>query len=111
MDYAPSGDGNQTNDAPGIQSSTTSTMKMLAQVAEPLSGSNPISHTNGNGSSGNENGHSATGYTHAVTAVDKEMEVVKMQQDAPPCPECGALTVRSGACYKCMQCGTSLGCS
>ena len=111
VDYAPSGDGGQTNDAPGIQSSTTSTMKMLAQVAEPLSGTNPISHTNGNGNGSNGNGHSATGYTHAVTAVDKEMEVVKMQQDAPPCPECGALTVRSGACYKCMQCGTSLGCS
>jgi ribonucleoside-diphosphate reductase alpha chain len=33
------------------------------------------------------------------------------QQDAPPCPECGAIMIRSGACYKCMNCGTVSGCS
>ncbi len=31
--------------------------------------------------------------------------------DAPPCSTCGHLTVRSGSCYKCLNCGTSLGCS
>ena len=25
------------------------------------------------------------------------------QQDAPPCPDCGAIMIRSGACYKCME--------
>jgi ribonucleoside-diphosphate reductase alpha chain len=49
--------------------------------------------------------------TANVTVVDKESQIVQMQSDAPPCPDCGALTVRSGACYKCLQCGTSLGCS
>ncbi len=34
-----------------------------------------------------------------------------MQQDAPPCPTCGSITVRSGACYKCGNCGTTTGCS
>jgi ribonucleoside-diphosphate reductase alpha chain len=42
---------------------------------------------------------------------DHEKEIFLTQSDAPPCPDCGALTVRSGACYKCLQCGTSLGCS
>ena len=32
------------------------------------------------------------------------------QEDAPPCSNCGAITVRSGACYVCMQCGSSSGC-
>ena len=32
------------------------------------------------------------------------------QEDSPPCPNCGAITVRSGACYVCTQCGTSSGC-
>lgn len=31
--------------------------------------------------------------------------------DAPPCDTCGAITVRNGACYKCNNCGASLGCS
>jgi ribonucleoside-diphosphate reductase alpha chain len=33
------------------------------------------------------------------------------QSDAPACPNCGHVTVRNGACYKCLNCGESLGCS
>ena len=32
------------------------------------------------------------------------------QEDAPPCANCGAITVRSGACYQCKNCGASTGC-
>lgn len=31
--------------------------------------------------------------------------------DAPACSNCGHITVRSGTCYKCLNCGTSMGCS
>ncbi len=37
--------------------------------------------------------------------------VAHFQQDAPACPKCGHVTVRNGACYKCLNCGESLGCS
>jgi ribonucleoside-diphosphate reductase alpha chain len=33
------------------------------------------------------------------------------QADAPPCHTCGAIMVRSGACYKCANCGATSGCS
>ena len=33
------------------------------------------------------------------------------QGDAPACDACGAITVRNGACYKCLNCGHSMGCS
>ncbi|HEY6377654.1 MAG TPA: vitamin B12-dependent ribonucleotide reductase [Candidatus Dormibacteraeota bacterium] len=33
------------------------------------------------------------------------------QEDAPSCSECGSLMVRSGACYKCLNCGATSGCS
>jgi len=33
------------------------------------------------------------------------------QQDAPACDVCGSITVRNGNCYKCYNCGSSLGCS
>lgn len=33
------------------------------------------------------------------------------QADSPSCPSCGSITVRSGSCYKCMNCGTTTGCS
>ncbi len=35
----------------------------------------------------------------------------EVQADAPPCHECGAIMVRNGACYKCLNCGSTSGCS
>ncbi|MHC5023308.1 MAG: TSCPD domain-containing protein, partial [Planctomycetota bacterium] len=34
-----------------------------------------------------------------------------LQGDAPACDNCGAITVRNGTCYKCLNCGSSMGCS
>lgn len=33
------------------------------------------------------------------------------QSDAPACPDCGAIMVRSGSCYECLNCGGTTGCS
>jgi ribonucleoside-diphosphate reductase alpha chain len=35
----------------------------------------------------------------------------EMMGDAPMCDQCGHITVRNGACYKCLNCGSSMGCS
>jgi ribonucleoside-diphosphate reductase alpha chain len=40
-----------------------------------------------------------------------EQQFAYFQADAPPCDNCGSLTVRNGNCYKCHNCGASLGCS
>lgn len=42
----------------------------------------------------------------AVNAAAKSM-----QSDAPACNTCGHITIRSGTCYKCLNCGNSMGCS
>jgi ribonucleoside-diphosphate reductase alpha chain len=39
------------------------------------------------------------------------MHAKKMQSDAPACNTCGHITIRSGTCYKCLNCGNSMGCS
>ncbi len=36
---------------------------------------------------------------------------IQNQEDAPPCSTCGAIMVRSGSCYKCVNCGSTSGCS
>jgi ribonucleoside-diphosphate reductase alpha chain len=36
---------------------------------------------------------------------------IQNQEDAPPCSTCGSIMIRSGACYKCMNCGTTSGCA
>ncbi len=33
------------------------------------------------------------------------------QQDAPSCSDCGSIMVRNGTCYKCLNCGSTSGCS
>jgi ribonucleoside-diphosphate reductase alpha chain len=45
----------------------------------------------------------------AGSALDAQLE--EMMGDAPVCDVCGHITVRNGACYKCLNCGNSMGCS
>ncbi|MBI3999418.1 MAG: vitamin B12-dependent ribonucleotide reductase, partial [Candidatus Omnitrophica bacterium] len=47
----------------------------------------------------------------AGTAAVLSTHLSTMMGDAPMCNLCGHLTVRSGACYKCLNCGNSIGCS
>ena len=49
---------------------------------------------------------STAGSMDAVNAAAKSM-----QSDAPACNTCGHITIRSGTCYKCLNCGNSMGCS
>ena len=45
------------------------------------------------------------------TTPDKLLSTFKNQDDAIICPECGAIMVRNGSCYKCLNCGATSGCS
>ncbi|HEX8911184.1 MAG TPA: LAGLIDADG family homing endonuclease [Humisphaera sp.] len=53
----------------------------------------------------------ATGLRLAVVADPLSQQGSNMQADAPACDVCGSITVRSGTCYKCLNCGNSMGCS
>ena len=47
-----------------------------------------------------------------VTKPPKKGALVDIEdRDAPVCFECGSLMVRNGACYKCLNCGSTSGCS
>jgi ribonucleoside-diphosphate reductase alpha chain len=35
----------------------------------------------------------------------------EQEVDAPPCPNCGSIMVRSGTCHRCLNCGSTSGCS
>jgi len=50
--------------------------------------------------------------TKAASVLEKnEKFVFETQSDAPPCHECGSIMIRSGSCYKCLECGSTSGCS
>jgi ribonucleoside-diphosphate reductase alpha chain len=62
-----------------------------------------------------QNGHAHTKAQKAVKP-ESSLDLVNaaarnMQSDAPSCNVCGHITIRSGTCYKCLNCGNSLGCS
>jgi hypothetical protein len=44
-------------------------------------------------------------------ATSRPSKTFVYQQDAPDCCDCGEKMVRNGACYKCLNCGASSGCS
>jgi ribonucleoside-diphosphate reductase alpha chain len=49
--------------------------------------------------------------SHEVGLGVQQQEFARFQSDAPSCDNCGALTVRCGTCYRCFNCGNSMGCS
>ena len=51
---------------------------------------------------------SATG---VIVPSPNQFAAIQNQEDAPPCTTCGSIMVRSGACYKCSNCGTTSGCA
>mgnify|MGYP003327412670 FL=1 len=71
-----------------------SSIRVTAPVAAPVAKANVAVTADANAAMDN------------VTAAAKSM-----QSDAPACSTCGHITIRSGTCYKCLNCGTSMGCS
>jgi ribonucleoside-diphosphate reductase alpha chain len=61
---------------------------------------------------GAEAPHVASNTTRAGSEHDPlTAQLEEMMGDAPVCDGCGHITVRNGACYKCLNCGNSMGCS
>jgi ribonucleoside-diphosphate reductase alpha chain len=75
-------------------------------------------HAGVNGREREENGHghtlNRTGDPPSAvppSAVPTPFSTFQNQEDAPPCSMCGSIMIRSGACYKCVNCGNTSGCA
>ena len=68
---------------------------------------------NGNGHVANGNGKSTNGNGGGgiTLALGNVKVAFATQGDAPSCMDCGAIMVRNGSCYKCLNCGSTSGCS
>ena len=47
----------------------------------------------------------------AAASATNDYSTIQNQEDAPPCSTCGSIMIRSGACYKCSNCGNTSGCA
>jgi ribonucleoside-diphosphate reductase alpha chain len=67
---------------------------------------------NGNGSASSTGSGGGGTSTGAITMSLGATKVsFQTQADAPSCAECGSIMVRNGSCYKCLNCGSTSGCS
>jgi len=85
--------------------SPAASAKLNLPVIEPAKNG----HANGNGN-GNGNGKSSASSALAAS-LGAERTAFKIQEDAPSCADCGSIMVRNGSCYKCLNCGSTSGCS
>jgi ribonucleoside-diphosphate reductase alpha chain len=99
--------------------------KATAVAAEPVEAPKPEAelaviatnrHANGHAANGHANGNGKAsnggGGTSAITLNLGSTKVsFQTQADAPSCAECGSIMVRNGSCYKCLNCGSTSGCS
>ena len=46
-----------------------------------------------------------------AASLGTERAMFRVQEDAPACADCGSIMVRNGSCYKCLNCGSTSGCS
>jgi ribonucleoside-diphosphate reductase alpha chain len=73
------------------------------RITLPVVNSNGNGHTNGNGK--------AAG-TAVMPSLGLNTKVAfSVSADSPSCAECGSIMVRNGSCYKCLNCGSTSGCS
>ena len=71
----------------------------VIDISAKPNGQNGHGHSNGNGHTANGNGHTNGNYSFIA------------RTDAPTCPECGSIMIPNGSCHKCVNCGTTSGCS
>ena len=116
--------GSEDWDTPTEYDKTTPELSDVRIVAKAGSGS--ANSGSGNGAHSNNGAMSPAGNavsakaaktsTTTATRADNGLDALNaaarsMQSDAPACNTCGHITIRSGTCYKCLNCGNSMGCS
>jgi ribonucleoside-diphosphate reductase alpha chain len=66
---------------------------------------------NGNGANGKIKASSDRATSSITLSFGGTKVAFAAQADAPSCAECGSIMVRNGSCYKCLNCGSTSGCS
>ncbi len=113
---ASAGEAGPAADAAESGSSTTATATpppaREGSTDRPLSTSSPASGSGNGTAPGKSNGNgNGSRVTLGNLGIGKAQVTFAAQADAPSCAECGSIMVRNGSCYKCLNCGSTSGCS
>jgi ribonucleoside-diphosphate reductase alpha chain len=106
---------------PGYRAANTPHRETEATLVEPVP-STPTIKVNGHRKATAADLDHAEGLLHPepdhhhhpateASVASQQEQFASFQSDAPACDNCGSLTVRCGTCYRCFNCGNSMGCS
>jgi ribonucleoside-diphosphate reductase alpha chain len=98
-----------THDLPGTRMSSP-TIKGIDE-AGPTAKTSPAPVRSGDSHAASDSRSEAGSGGLMMSKNPNDVALAESQSDAPACDQCGSITVRNGACYKCLNCGSSLGCS
>jgi ribonucleoside-diphosphate reductase alpha chain len=80
--------------------------------ADPEPADRPDTALNGHRTNAALNGHLANGHREVPAGLGQTRRVAfEVSADSPSCADCGSIMVRNGSCYKCLNCGSTSGCS
>jgi ribonucleoside-diphosphate reductase alpha chain len=97
--------------APGSESPSTPPDREWP-TDSPRSTASPASGSGNGTAPGKSNGNgNGSRVTLGTLGIGKAQVTFAAQADAPSCAECGSIMVRNGSCYKCLNCGSTSGCS
>ena len=86
---------------PGLKMATSVVDYVFRTLGIEYLGMQELSHVPGSG-----------GLPRSVSSGDAlEDQIRALRMDAPRCDSCGHSTVRNGSCFRCLNCGNSIGCS
>ena len=103
----------KVEDAPPADETPRATTVSVAPAAkEELTVIATNGHATGGNGNGNGSGLSSLSASLGAASLGGGTKVAfAAQADAPSCAECGSIMVRNGSCYKCLNCGSTSGCS
>ena len=85
--------------------------KFLSNDAQFNAGVNGRELESATASAAASEGTAAPTVRPAPASATNQHSTIQNQEDAPPCSTCGSIMIRSGACYKCSNCGNTSGCA
>jgi ribonucleoside-diphosphate reductase alpha chain len=101
----------EAKEPPSTTTTATATAVAPSQAGPPMASAKadlPVAEARNGRANGNGK---AAGISAIAASLTAERTAFKIQEDAPSCADCGSIMVRNGSCYKCLNCGSTSGCS
>jgi ribonucleoside-diphosphate reductase alpha chain len=96
---------------PAAEAATPVATQEIERVAEVVAAAQKVEVVDVSAANGKANGKNGHANGNGATHTGNGSYSFIARTDAPTCPECGSIMIPNGSCHKCVNCGTTSGCS